>query len=59
MTNYSELYYLKNKEQIIKKNIERQSKSPKYKEYQKQYYLKHKKVKNIKNIVKPSLTITL
>lgn len=43
MSNYTELYYLKNKEEIIKKNVERQSKSDKYKEYQKQYYLKNKK----------------
>lgn len=43
--SYSQKYYMKNKDKIIKKNVERQSKSNKYKEYQKQYYLKHKKKK--------------
>lgn len=38
-------YYLKNREEIIKKNVERQKHSINYKEYQKKYYLKNKKMK--------------
>jgi hypothetical protein len=43
MLSYSQKYYEKNKAEIILKNTERQSKSEKYKAYQKEYYIKNKK----------------
>ena len=46
MSSYSQIYYEKNKKCIISKNIERQSKSEKYKTYQREYYLKHRKLKD-------------
>jgi hypothetical protein len=48
MSNYSQIYYEKNKTSIIAKNIERQSKSEKYKKYQREYYLNNiQKTKNL------------